>query len=186
MKWTRHISDLKRRLSNRIAGVYSIRKAIPLKTLKIICQGWCNSILVYCLPLFGGCAKGDLVDLQVIQNKLARLITFSPLDTNRNVFYDLLEWMTVKQLIFYHTTLAVYRIRESGEPTEIATLFKRENRNQNVIIPQSNMELYRKSFIYRAIQSWNSVPKEIRSLQTLISFKKNLKIWVMKEVERFP
>ena len=50
LKWTRQKSDLKRRLSNRIAGVYSIRKAIPLKTLKIICQGWCNSILVYCLP----------------------------------------------------------------------------------------------------------------------------------------
>ena len=114
------------------------------------------------------------------------MITFSPFDTSRNLLYDLLEWMTVKQLIFYHTTLAVYRIRESGEPSEIATLFKRENRNQNVIIPQSNMELYRKAFIYRAIQSWNSVPKEIRSLKTLISFKKNLKTWVMREVERFP
>ena len=153
LKWTKHISDLKRRLSNRIAGVYCIRKAIPLKTLKIICQGWFNSILVYCLPLYGGCAKGDLGDLQVIQNKLARLITFSPFDTSRNLLYDLLEWMTVKQLIFYHTALAVYKIRESGEPSEIATLFKRENRNLNVITPQSNMELYRNAFIYRAIQS---------------------------------
>ena len=92
----------------------------------------------------------------------------------------------VRQLIFYDTTLAVYRIRESGEVSGIATLFKRENRNQNVIIPQSNMELYWKAFIYRAIQSWNSVPKDIRSLKTLITFKKNLKTWVMREVERFP
>ena len=130
LKWAEHKGDLKRRLSNRIAGVYCIRKAIPLKTLKIICQGWFNSILVYCLPLYGGCAKGDLGDLQVIQNKLARLIMFSPFDTSRNLLYDLLEWMTVKQLIFYHTDLVVYKIRESGEPSEIATLFKRENRNQ--------------------------------------------------------
>ena len=76
LKWDEHIDNLKRKLSKRIVGVYSIRRALPENTLKT-CQGWFNSLLNYCLPLFGGCSKGDLHGLQVIQNKLARLKTFS-------------------------------------------------------------------------------------------------------------
>ena len=185
LKWSENISSLRSKLSSRIVGLDSIRRALPGHTLNTIATGWFNSVLVYCLPLFGGCAKGDLQDLQIIQNKLARLITYSPLDTNRRKLYEKLQWMTVNQLISYHTILAVYRIRANEEPEDLITYFKLENRNQNIIIPQSNMELYRKSFIYRSIRSWNLVPKSIRNIPTLMTFKRHLKNWIFKEVEMF-
>ena len=185
LKWGKQITRLKSKLTKRIVGVYSIRNLLPHKTLKIICEGWFNSVLVYCLPLFGGCSKGDLQDLQIIQNKLARLILFSPRDTNRATMFETLQWMTVNQLITYHTLLVVFRIRKSGEPEDLALYFLRENRNNNIIIPQSNMELYRKSFVYRAINSWNYVPKDLRNIQDQFIFKKNLKKWIMVEVKKF-
>ena len=167
-------------------GVYNIRKALPEKTLKIKAQGWFNSSLLYCLPLFGGCSKGDLHDIQVIQNKLARLITFTPIDSRRWEMYEKLEWMTVNQLIVFHSVLTVYRIRKSGEPEDLATCLRRDNRNHNIIIPQSNLELYRKSFVYRAIRTWNLVPRHVRNLENLMTFKKHLKTWIFNEVEKFP
>ena len=45
---------------------------------KTISEGVFNSVLVYCLPLFGGMDVGDLRDLQVMQNKAAQTVTMSP------------------------------------------------------------------------------------------------------------
>ena len=84
-----------------------------------------------------------------------------------------------------HTSYSV-QSQNTGEPEDLATCLMRDNRNGNVIIPQSNMELYRKAFIYRAVNSWNKVPKNIRSIPTLMNFKKHLKTWIFKEIKRFP
>ena len=71
--------------------------------LKTITQGIFNSVLVYCLPLFGGCSKGQLGDLQVLQNKAADIVTRSPPRTARNTMFDQLDWLTVNQLIANHS-----------------------------------------------------------------------------------
>ena len=77
LKWNTHVSDVRNKLKKRIAGIYKIRHVVPFQTLKTISEGWVNSVLVYCLPLFGGCELSDLKDLQVIQNKVAGMVTSS-------------------------------------------------------------------------------------------------------------
>ena len=42
-------------------------------------EGIFTSVLVYCLPVFGGCDKHELEPLQIMQNKAARLVTRQPL-----------------------------------------------------------------------------------------------------------
>ena len=88
LKWNTHISDVRNKLKKRIAGIYKIRYVVPFQTLKTISEGWVNSVLVYCLPLFGGCELADLKDLQVVQNKVARLVTCSDQRTHRELIYD--------------------------------------------------------------------------------------------------
>merc|ERR1711954_195671 len=127
LKWTVYISNLRKRLSKRITGIHKIRKILPFQTLKIITEGWFNSVLAYCLPLFGGCDVSDMNDLQVLQNKVARLITFSESRTPRIHMFEKLQWLSVNQLIFYHTVLTVYRIRQSEEPEYLASKLTMDN-----------------------------------------------------------
>ena len=75
-------------------------------------------MLVYCLPLFGGCDKNELNSLQVLQNKAAQIVTKSPPRSIRNPMYDQLDWLSVNQLVAYHTLIQVYKIRKSEEPEE--------------------------------------------------------------------
>ena len=88
LKWTQQIVSLKSKLKKRVAGVYNLKNCLPYGTLKTVCEGWFNSVLVYCLPLFGGCEKGELHDLQIIQNKIARLVTNSNIRRPRYDIYD--------------------------------------------------------------------------------------------------
>ena len=86
------------------------------------------SVLAYCLPVFGGCDKEELLSLQVMQNKAARLVTHFPLRAPRKEMFSQLGWLSVNQLIFYHSALATYRIRESREPEYLSSLLGRDGR----------------------------------------------------------
>jgi hypothetical protein len=54
--------------------------------------------------------KGELRDLQVIQNKAAQIATWSPPRAERALMYDRLQRLSIKQLIFCHSVIAVFNI----------------------------------------------------------------------------
>ena len=83
---------------------------------KNIVEGVFNSVLCYCLPLFGGCNNSDVNTLQVQQNKAAQIVLSLPPRHNREYMYNKLGWLTVHQLIVYHPLITVYRIRQAREP----------------------------------------------------------------------
>ena len=122
LKWSLHIKYLQRKLKGRMTGLSAIKYAVPFKTRNIITIGMFNSVLGYCLPLFGGCNVSEIKDLQVLQNRAAQIVTFSPPRTNRGSMYAKLKWLTVRQLIAYHTLLMVYKLKQSKEPTVRKTL----------------------------------------------------------------
>ena len=98
LKWQRLVLELQKKLKKRIAGLAHLKFILPYQLRKIVSEGMFNSVLGYCLPLFGGCNIGDIRDLQVLQNKVAQIITHSPRYANRNSMNDDLDWLTVNHL----------------------------------------------------------------------------------------
>ena len=117
-----------KKLRSRLVALATIRYIVPFHIRDTITTGIFNSVLVYCLPLFGGCNVSEIKSLQVLQNRAAQLVTNSPPRSNRVNMFNKLKWLTVYQLISYHTLLAVYKIRQSGEPEYLAEFLKRDNR----------------------------------------------------------
>ena len=154
---------------------------------KNIVEGVFNSVLCYCLPLFGGCNNSDVNTLQVQQNKAAQIVLRLPPRSNRDSMYDKLGWLTVNQLIVYHTLITVYRIRDSKEPEYLGNILGRTSRQGHNIIIVENIKLglVKKSFTNRGAEQWNSLPESLRMEEKIGRFKKALKTWVMKNVTRF-
>ena len=95
LKWHGQILTLLSKLKKRIAGISHVRSVLPFGLSKSVSEGLLTSVLSYCLPLFGGCDAGEIRDLQVLQNKIAQLVTMSPPRSVRNHMYDSLGWFTV-------------------------------------------------------------------------------------------
>ena len=127
----------------------------------------------------------DIKDFQILQNKVAQLVTHSPPRSNRNHMFDDLDWLTVNQLIRYFTLLAVFKIRMTGEPEYLAASLCTDNRNGNIIIQNTSLTLLRKSFKYRGACNWNALPANIKQSSHIGQFKKEVKIWVRNNVPRF-
>ena len=79
----------------------------------------------------------------------------------------------------------VYKIIKFGEPEQLATKLTRFNIRGNIIIDNSNLTLYRKSFSIRASEYYNSLPNEVRNAATTDCFKRIARCWIVKNVPRF-
>ena len=185
LKWHHQVIELKSKLRKRLVGLGHIKFILPFHTRKIVSEGMFNSVLAYCLPLFGGCDVQEIKDLQILQNKAARIVLHAPLRAVRQHMYNELDWLTVKQLIMYHTLLTVYRVRQTQEPEYLAAVLCRDNHYGKIVVPNTRLTLFKKSFTVRGACNWNSLPPSIRQLKKIGLFKKELKAWIKREVPRF-
>ena len=112
LKWTKQVSKTLSKLQIRLAGLMKIQRYAPLGIRKNLAEGLFNSVLVYCLPLYGGMSKGDINNLQIMQNKAACMVAALPPRSNRVTVFNKVEWLTVQQLVFYHTVVLVFKIRQ--------------------------------------------------------------------------
>ena len=120
------VKELVKKLRKRLVGLNSLKYILPFSMRNQVTLGMFNSVLVYCLPLFGGCDITEIKHLQVLQNKAAQVVTHSPPRAERLAMYSRLKWLTVNQLIAYHTLLTVFKIRQSGEPEYLATFLQED------------------------------------------------------------
>ena len=137
------------KLKKRLAGMDHLRIIMGKSTKKNIVEGVFNSVLCYCLPLFGGCNISEVQALQVQQNRAARIVLNLPPRTNREFIFSKLDWMTVQQLIAYHTIITVFKIRKFKKPEYLFQVLGRDNRNGHIIVENSKLGLYKKSFVPR-------------------------------------
>ena len=105
LKWHNILEELQSKLKKRLAEITKLRFILPFSMLKIITQGIFNSVLVYCLALFGGCDKSELFSPQVLHDKAVRIVIRSPPRSARDPMFDRLDWLSVDQLVAYHTAL---------------------------------------------------------------------------------
>ena len=126
LKWSSYVEYLCGKLKQRLAGLSKLRRIMCKSSKSMVIQGVFQSVLSYCLPLFGGCSQAELNSLQILQNGAALIALNLPIRSNREKMYDTLYWLTVRQLVAFHTLLTVYRVRRTGHPEYLANLLLNE------------------------------------------------------------
>ena len=123
-----------------------------------------GSSTVFCLIacLYGVDAKKEDIDsLQVLQNRAAQIVTGLPTRTNRKQMFQPICGLSVKQMIIYFSTLAVFKIRMSGAPAELAGIFRNESRTGRKTLSRAKI-----NFFQRATNNWNTLPLDIGTIDS--------------------
>ena len=199
LKWTEYIlldkKSLIKQLGIRLAALNKICSISNFKTRKMITNGLFMSKLVYLIPLWGGCGDVLLRSLQVMQNKAAKLVTRHGLYTPTKTLLKECGWLSVSQLVFFHTVLLLFKTRKFGKPTYLfdmavsADNSRYETRSSQAgklkavgaKVPIQSLNL--NSFKWRSVRFWNMLPPELRQLEDQMEFKRKLKIWVQQNVK---
>ena len=89
LSWTVHIETISKRIASGIGALKRIRSFVPHKTLQ---QFIFNSLIQphyeYCSAVWGNCNKTLADKFQKLQNRAARVLTFSSHDTNANRLFE--------------------------------------------------------------------------------------------------
>ena len=186
LKWHSQVSTLKTKLSKRLSGLLYLRHICSFQVRKTVAEGFFNSVLLYCLPLFGGLENYQIKDIQILQNKAARLVLGVHIRSNRLELFKELGWMSMNQLICYHTLINIFKIRLNKDPEYLAQFLCQDSRNGRIQVPRHNLALTSKSFCYRGADSWNRLPQRLRRSNKLGWFKIEVRKWIAENVPFLP
>ena len=185
LKWNSQVTTLIPKLVKRLNSLMSLQKVCTFEMRKKLTEGLFNSVLIYCLPLYGGMNKQLCNQIQTVQNRAARFVCDAPPRSNRLEMFTKIGWLTVHQLIRYHTLISVYKIRHAKQPEYLSSILSKDSRNQRIIIPNYNLTIFHDSFCSRGANHWNQLPLQLRNASELGNFKKGLKKWILDNVEQF-
>ena len=151
----------------------------------MIANGIEMSKLVYLLTIWGG-AQQYLINALQIQQLVAARAVCGPgcWRWSRSKLLGRVGWMSVRQLIFYHTFLQVHKTMKTGLPRSLFESLQGQypyhirNASNGLIRPNFAT---RSTFKHRAAQQYNQVPADIRN-GSLPTVKHNLRKWIKSNI----
>ena len=109
MTMTQHVTNLCQSVNWQIRNIYKIRRFIDSDTCANIVRALILSRLDYCNLLFNGITQKNLVRLQKLQNKCARLLNMQRRSCHITPLFTDLHWFRVSERIIFKTLLYVYK-----------------------------------------------------------------------------
>ena len=194
-KFNEHLKDNEKSvfksLTSRVNALAKVSKFSSFKTRKMIANGIVMSKLIYLIQWWGGCSDFLIEFLQVLQNRAARLVTRCGRFTPTAVLLHQCGWLSVRQLVLYHSLVLVYGIKLHDKHEYFKKHFSSNFVYQTRLATQhgicrgdqSKHEVTKNSFVVRSSTMWNQLPAEIREVSTVTKFKQKLKPWIK---EHFP
>ena len=78
--------------------------------------------------------------------------------------------------------LSMFKIRSSREPEHLAYHIGKDNRNDRIIVPNTDLSLAKNSFAFLGSDQWNQLPLALRKSIKIGFFKKALRKWIVDNV----
>ena len=135
----------------------------------------------YCDVVWASLNKGLADRIEKLQNRAARIITQCDYETRTAEVLGKLKWNTLGQRRQHHTVFMMHKTLNNKTPLYLSeknklvcesTAYNLRDSQVNVTLPKPKTEYLKKSFSYRGPKLWNSLPSDIRRIQSGDSFKR--------------
>ena len=185
LSMSHQISNLCRNMIFQLQKISSIRPYLTEEAAKTLVTSLILSKLNSCNSLLAGITKENMSRLQSIQNHAAKLIKGKKKYDHVSPLLKELHWLPVAYRIDYKIALIVFKCINNLAPLylqKMLTLYQ-PNRalrssNDKFILekPKYNYTSYGgRSFPFYGPFVWNSLPFNLRSMNNIDTFKRNLK-----------
>ena len=177
LKFDKHVDMMVGKINRALGVLKRACKYIPLKSRKIIFNTLVLPHFDYCITVWGSCNSSLITRLQRLQNRAMRIVLQCHFRTHICEMLAKLNWMNVRQRIFYQKCILMWKVHQGIAPDYINSQFMTNTTyltqsvvSGNYVIPR----LHDKSFAVSGATTWNSLPPDIRSLNKVTSFKRVL------------
>ena len=147
------------------------------------------SIMDYCNALYYGLKSETIDKLQRVQNSAARLV----MKVNRfdrvhmSDLFEKLHWLRVRERIVYKVLLIVHKSVNQAAPAELTEMFRfvQSDRTRKLVVNTYEGVMGKRAISVCGPKLWNALPKDLRLENSTDEFKKRLKTFLFKNIDKF-
>ena len=180
-----HVNELAKTLSRKLSWLARLRNIVPRNVLSM-------SYFMYIMPLIDyacsvwGCTKKNVSCIQRLQNRAARIVSgnFDIVNVRGIDLVKELGWQTVEERINYFLSVTMFNSIHGTAPMNLCNSVvmaceandrnTRINDTLQVYVPDARNH-FKRSFLYRASNVWNSLPHDVHNAITTEQFKSRVK-----------
>jgi len=183
--WKPHITLVKKQVSKASGIICKPRCYIAFRSLKTVYYSIVYSHLRYAITSWGSSSLSALNTLNIIHNKLLRIMTFSKFNSNVCKFFKDTQILTIDRIFKLEISKLMYKIKFRFVPKQFTELFTKiedihsyhtkQRSSIEYTILRTRLKIAQKSFTYTGIGIWSSIDPTIRSIPNYHLFLTKLK-----------
>ena len=191
LNWQTHLDHLTLKLIRNTNLLKRVQNHLNMYTKKTIYYAHIYSHLVYGCTIWGNMLRNDQLEkLQKLQNTCIRLIT-----NQKNTVhgYQLLKLMNVAEIIKLHNLKMGYLVQHQQLPEMILKSCRSDAKSKSLDKihryntrrknepnrPRPGSKWYKKSFLVKCLQEYQSLPENIKGINHKYSFIKSCKTHIL-------
>ena len=160
-------------LSLPISNLKRVRPFVPVNTLMTIFNSLVQPHVNYCCEVWDSCCNTLALKLQKLQNRAARVLTFSGYDASADPLIEILGWQKLESQRSFHKAVMVYKSLNGLAPEYMRSMFiyrdtvySLRDAEGKLNIPKPRTNYLKNSFSYTGAVLWNSLPAGLRQAKT--------------------
>ena len=171
-----------------LRNIFQIRKYLTQSATECIVHAFISSRLDLNNAILFGLPSKLIQKLQTIQNAAARIVVQASKFTSAKPILEKLHWLPVDKRIEYKIILLAFKAIHGLTASYLMDLLEikvpnrdlRHNKGLLLVENNSKTTFNDRAFSTSAPKLWNQLPREIRDIKTIETFKKELKTFLFK------
>ena len=123
MDYTYEINEITRKIASGIGTLKRVRPFVPVNTLMTILNSLVQPHFNYCCEIWDSCSKTLAAKLQKLQNRAARVLTFSGYDASADPLIQVFGWQKLESQRNFHKAVMVYKSLNGLAPEYMRSMF---------------------------------------------------------------
>lgn len=180
LNWGNHIDHLIKKISAQCFVIWQLRSFINIHILKMYYFAHVQSQLSYCIICWGNCSRFN--EVFILQKKIIRTMSFKPPQYSCRKLFSELGILTAPALYILHSVLHVKNNLAHFNSRHDTCISSGHNLRENysLDIPPHSLSILAKSHKVTPIKLFNKLPLNIKRINVIHLFKKEVKSLLLK------
>ena len=186
LKWNSHIQFVANKVNKKCGILYLIRDLVPKNILIGLYYSLVYSHILYCNVIWGNSCNNHLKPLVIAQKRIVKTLTYHNRSYSSEILYKEYNLLNIHKINLYSLCIFVFKnIHSQLSDIEFVNSAAMHNYNirdnHRLTLPSIGSSQSQKSVKYSGASAWNDLPVNIRSINSIVIFKKQLKEYLISD-----
>lgn len=179
-----HIDNIIRKCSRWIGVIWKLQRKYPRHSLENIYLSYIRPVIEYCHIIYDNTSEKNAQRLESLQRKAAIACTGAYVNTSHNRLLHELGWPSLRERRKNAKLIMAFKLVNNLTPPYLTGILPPTRQQsstyqlrnpQDITIPHTRLQLFKKSFLPSSIALWNSLSEDTKAMPTLPAFKRRIK-----------